>query len=162
LIDWDALTERGGASWVESANDPDGGFPLDNLPYCIFEAGHRFPRVGVRIGDRVLDLAGARGSGILEGLPVEILSACEARTLNKIMACASVSVAALRTRLTTLLHAKADEATLATVGTLLFPVEDATLLKPVEPANYTDFYASIDHATNVGRIFRPDSPLLPN
>lgn len=162
MIDWDAMTERGGASWVESANDSDGGFPLDNLPYCIFQAGQRYERPGVRIGDRILDLDRACRSGILEGLAPAIHAACDARTLNKLMACGAEAIAALRNRLTTLLHSKADEATREAVGAVLSPVSEATLFKPVEPPNFTDFYASIDHAEKVGSIFRPDEPLLPN
>ncbi len=163
MIDWEEMAARGGASWVESANDPDGGFPLDNLPYCVFTCGdRRHPRPGIRIGSLILDLAGASRSGILEGLDHSVLAACHAHTLNKLMACEPAMLAALRTRLLHLLHARADQATRGAMGVLLSPVAESTLLKPVDPPNFTDFYASIDHATNVGRIFRPDTPLLPN
>jgi len=163
LIDWEEMAARGGASWIESANDPDGGFPLDGLPYCIFtSADRRHPRPGIGIGSLILDLADAVRSGILEGLPPCIISACHAHTLNRLMACAPDALAALRARLQHLMHSKADKATRDAVGVLLSPISEAALLKPVDPPNFTDFYASIDHATNVGRIFRPDQPLLPN
>jgi fumarylacetoacetase len=162
LIDWDSMTARGGASWVESANDPDGGFPLDNLPYCIFSAENGRARPGVRIGSLILDLERLSRAGLLEELHSSINAACESRTLNKLMACGAVALAALRNRLKSLLDAGADHATQNAVGELLTPLDEATLLKPVDPQNFTDFYASIDHATNVGRLFRPDQPLLPN
>jgi fumarylacetoacetase len=162
LIDWDSMVARGGASWIESANEPDGGFPLDNLPYCIFSADNGRARPGVRIGAQVLDLERASRSGLLEGLPPSIIAACDSRALNRLMACDAAAVAALRARLQTLLAAAADPATRDAVGALLLPVDEVELLKPVDPPNFTDFYASIDHATNVGRLFRPDNPLLPN
>lgn len=163
MIDWEEMAARGGASWVESANDPEGGFPLDNLPYCVFACGdRRHPRPGIRIGNLILDLAGAARSGILDGLHPEVIAACDAQTLNKLMACKPAALADLRTRLQALLLVKADQATRDAVGALLSPLAGATLLKPLDPPDFTDFYASIDHATNVGRIFRPDTPLLPN
>jgi fumarylacetoacetase len=163
MIDWKEMAARGGASWVESANDPEGGFPLDNLPYCVFTCGERrHPRPGIRIGDLILDLAGASRSGGLEGLDHALLAACHAHTLNKLIACEPAALAALRERLQHLLHKNADRATRDAMGVLLSPVAESTLLKPVDPPNFTDFYASIDHATNVGRIFRPALPLLPN
>jgi fumarylacetoacetase len=162
LIDWDSMTARGGASWVVSANDPEGGYPLDNLPYCVFAPNGGSPRLGVRIGALILDLEHISRSGMLEGLPEQIAAACESHTLNKLMACDPEALKALRGRLKALLDAGADKATQEAAATALSPVEQATFFKPVEPANFTDFYASIDHATNVGRLFRPDQPLLPN
>ena len=162
MIDWDSMTARGGGSWVLSANDPEGGFPLDSLPYCIFSREQRHARPGVRIGAFLLDLEHASRSGLLEQLPADVQSACESRTLNKLMACEPAAVAALRKRLKTLLDAAADKATQDIVGAALSPVEDAKLLRPVDPPNFTDFYASIYHATNVGQLFRPENPLLPN
>lgn len=149
-------------SWVESANDPRCGFPLQSLPYCIFHGEDGRARPGVGIGAFVLDLRSCRGAGLLEGLPACVLAACDAKTLNALLACGAVTHAALRSRLMDLLDARADGATREAVGAALVPREAATLLKPVESANYTDFYASIHHATRVGRLFRPENPLLPN
>ena len=149
-------------SWVESANDPACGFPLQSLPYCIFAGEDGRARPGVCIGACVLDLRWCKGAGLFEGLPAEIQAACETRTLNALMACGAANHAALRSRLMDLLDTGADEATRDVVSAALTPREDATLLKPVESANYTDFYASIHHATRVGRLFRPEQPLLPN
>jgi fumarylacetoacetase len=149
-------------SWLESANDPACGFPLQGLPYCVFAGEDGRVRLGAGIGASILDLRWLKGAGLLEALPAPIQAACEATTLNVLMACEPAAHAALRNRLMDLLDAQADPATRETVGSGLLPREGATLLKPVEPANYTDFYASIHHATRVGKLFRPENPLLPN
>jgi len=149
-------------SWIESANDPLRGFPLQSLPYCVFAGEEGRARIGVGIGAFVLDLQHCARGLLFEGLPSEIQSACTERTLNALMACDASEQDALRTRLIDLLDADANEATREAVGLALTPMGEATLLKPVEPANYTDFYASIHHAARVGRLFRPDQPLLPN
>ena len=156
------MAARGGASWIESANDPDGGFPLDGLPYCIFTTeDRRIARPGVGIGRFILDLERASRSGLLEACLPPSTPPASARTLNKLMACEPTALAALRARLQHLLHSKADQATRDAVGVLLSPMREATLLKPVDPPNFTDFYASIDHATNVGRSSAPTSRCCP-
>ena len=149
-------------SWVESANDAACGFPLQSLPYCIFAGDDRCARPGVGIGTFILDLQMCSRCGLFEGLPESILKACEAQTLNALIACGAAAHTALRKRLMDLLDAKADKATRDAVRAAMVPREGTALLKPVEPGNYTDFYASIDHATRVGRLFRPENPLLPN
>jgi fumarylacetoacetase len=161
-MDNELAVEWSRTSWVESANDPSCGFPLQNLPYCVFSSKETRPRPGVGIGTSVLDLRLLKGAGLLEGLPEPILSACEARTLNPLIACGSAAQTALRNRLTNLLDSSANHATRETVGAALLPIAKITLVKPVEPPNYTDFYASIHHALRVGRLFRPENPLLPN
>ena len=149
-------------SWIESANDPACGFPLQNLPYCVFEVEGRRARPGAGIGTLVLDLEHCSRSGLLEGLPASVQSACLQRTLNALIACGAEAHASLRDRLLHLLDAESDQATQDAVRAALFPVNHVTLCKPVESPDYTDFYASIHHALNVGRLFRPDQPLLPN
>jgi fumarylacetoacetase len=149
-------------SWVESANDPGCGFPLQSLPYCVFAGEDGRPRLGAGIGAFVLDLRWCRGAGLFDGLPAPIQAACEARTLNPLIAGGAKAQAALRNRLMDLLASNGDPATQAAVSVALTPVEDVAFLKPVESANFTDFYASIHHATRVGRLFRPENPLLPN
>ena len=150
-------------SWVESANEPTCGFPLQSLPYCVFAGGDESPHVGVGIGTSVLDLQQCSRAGLLDELPASIRSACEAQTLNSLMACETAAhPAALRARLTDLLDSEADKSTREMVGKAIIPVAGVTLLKPVASANYTDFYASIHHAARVGRLFRPEQPLLPN
>lgn len=156
------MAEWSRKSWVESANDAGNGFPLQSLPYCAFTRDDDPPRPGVGIGDFVLDLRTCNRSGLFEDLPAAVQTACEAQTLNALVACGTAAHAALRDRLMNLLDAEADQATRDTIRAGLTPRVDATFFKPVEPANYTDFYASIQHATNVGLLFRPDQPLLPN
>jgi len=149
-------------SWIESANDPQSGFPLQSLPYCVLEGRDRTAHLGVGIGAFVVDLHQCLRSGILEGLPDPVRSACNGHTLNMLMACEAENHHALRVRLTQLLRSVADKTTQEEVRTALTPMGEAVLLKPVESGNYTDFYASIHHATRVGRLFRPENPLLPN
>lgn len=149
-------------SWIEAANDPACGFPLQGLPYCVFTADGGGPRLGVGIGDQILDLGECSRIGQLEELPAPIQEACRALTLNPLMTCAQEAHSALRERLMDLLGKEADKSTRDTVSAALTPMTAATLFKPVESANYTDFYASIHHAMRVGKLFRPDNPLLPN
>jgi fumarylacetoacetase len=149
-------------SWVESANEPECGFPLQSLPYCIFSGEDGTGRVGVGIGEQVLDLSACSRAGVMEGLPAAVCAALEGRTLNPLLECGTAAHQALRSRLMDLLDARAGGAVLEAVRAALLSMKEALWLKPIEPKNYTDFYASIHHATNVGRIFRPEQPLVPN
>ena len=147
-------------SWIASANR--GAFPIQNLPFGIFQSAQ--PTVGVAIGDQILDLRGCRRAGLLASLPETTAEACAADTLNPLMALGPERWSALRARLSDLLrrdHPHAPDHQRA-LTPLLATMADATMLKPALIGNYTDFYASIDHATNVGRLFRPENPLLPN
>jgi fumarylacetoacetase len=148
-------------SWILSANRPGGAFPIQNLPFGVF-AGASRPTIGVAIGDQVLDLRAC--SGLLAPVPAGTVEACAATTLNPLMALGPVGWPALRARLSDLLridHPQAVDHQEALASHLVARTE-ITMLKPVGIGNYTDFYASIDHARNVGRLFRPDNPLLPN
>jgi fumarylacetoacetase len=150
-------------SWVASANRPGGAFPIQNLPFGVFQwATH--PAIGVAIGDQILDLRGCCHAGLLATLPAEIGEACAAATLNPLMAGGPEYWSPLRARLSDLLRADHPRAPdhQRSVAPHLCAMADATMLKPASIGNYTDFYASIDHATNVGRLFRPENPLLPN
>ena len=146
-------------SWVPGADG--SGFPAEHLPYGVFAeaVGSRLtsagslPRVGVRIGDRVLDLARLVREGRLDG-PFDQPS------LNAFMALGPARWRATRERLTNLV---CDPDAQAAVAPALLPVDEVTLHLPFAVADYVDFYSSIEHATNLGRLFRPDSePLLPN
>jgi fumarylacetoacetase len=152
-------------SWVESANHPETDFPLQNLPYGIFRRSGSLdgPRVGVAIGDFVLDIAGCQGDGVFRKEASAAAKACAASSLNQLMALGQMHWKALRRELHDLLLEDGSGGN--TQGGLrkhLLPRSEAQLLMPVEIGDYTDFYASIYHATNVGRMFRPDNPLLPN
>jgi fumarylacetoacetase len=152
-------------SWVESANDPDAGFPLQSLPYCSFVSSidsERPAHLGVGIGTFVLDLHDLSQSGLIASLSPSIQAACAASQLNPLMHCGREAWSILRRALMDLLRDDASPAQRQAVTHLLVPLENISFVKPVPIENYTDFYASIDHATNVGKLFRPDQPLLSN
>jgi fumarylacetoacetase len=158
------------ASWVESAQDPATDFPIQNLPFGVFRrrGAREAPRVGVAIGDRVLDVSAARDAGLLAGGDaVAAAERCRFSALNGLMALGPRHWSALRLALSRLLRAGGDAADAvrrdpALGERLLVPMADAELLLPAEVGDYSDFYASVHHATNVGSMFRPDNPLLPN
>lgn len=150
------------ASWVESANDPASDFPLQNLPYGVF-LHHEERRIGVAIGDSIFDLGGCAESGLLVGLSSTIAEACCSEDLNELMSLGTVLWSALRSAIVALLDAdQADKRTRDRVAKLLVPMSQATMCLPARIGDYTDFYACIHHATRVGKLFRPESPLLPN
>ncbi len=149
-------------SWVTDANDEATDFPLQNLPYGVFRSGPvATPRLGVAIGQSIFDLAAAAQFGLL---PESTTDACRQTSLNDLMALGAPGWSALRSRLSELLGADT-----CPVGPLrlraescLTPMAGATMFLPAHIGDYTDFYASIFHATNVGTMLRPDNPLLPN
>lgn len=148
-------------SWVDSANVPDADFPLQNLPFGAFTSNAaRTPRLGVAIGDKILDFFAAAHAGLL---PEEAAAACQQPTLNALLALGAPAWSALRARLSELLGADTcSAADRERVETCLVPARVCTLHLAVATRDYTDFYASIHHATNVGSMLRPDNPLLPN
>ena len=149
-------------SWVSSANAPGGDFPLQNLPFAIFRragSGESF-RGGVAIGDQVLDLGALHALAPFAGLAAEALAACAAPALNAFMAQGHEAVSALRAALSAALR---TGSTLEPgLRGLLVPQAAAEYQVPADVGDFTDFYSSIHHATAVGRLFRPDNPLLPN
>ena len=149
-------------SWVESAHRPGTDFPIQNLPFGVFrDRERREPaRVGVAIGDFVLDLDRAVGLGLFATVDREVQAALRARVLNPLMALGRGASGQVRTRVFALVSEGAPDR--KTTADCLVPLEMADLLLPVDIGDYTDFYASIHHATNVGSMFRPESPLLPN
>ena len=149
-------------SWVDSANDAMSDFPIDNLPYGVFHHGER-DRIGVAIGDQILDLHGCANHGLLQALSSESVDACRAEVLNPLMSLGPGAWSALRRRLIAMLKADGADLQIRTqVEQFLVPMRDVAMRLPAQIGDYTDFYASIHHATRVGRLFRPDSPLLPN
>ena len=140
-------------SWVESANDhPD--FPIQNLPLGIFSPGNHAARPGVAIGDHILELGGVAGL-----LPDAVAHTLAGNTLNALMGLPQGDRIAMRRRLSELLS---EETHLALVEPLLYRADECALHLPAAIGDYTDFYVGIHHATNVGALFRPDNPLLPN
>jgi fumarylacetoacetase len=149
-------------SWVESANDSITDFPLQNLPFGVFSTKSLDPRIGVAIGDLVLDVRAAAEQGLLRALNPALQQVCTLLTLNRLMSQGRRAATALRSRLIELLRSDAGPEVRAKVERLLRPVTEVTMHLPAAIGDYTDFYASIYHATNVGKLFRPDNPLLPN
>ncbi len=152
-------------SWVESANRA-GDFPLQNLPFGVFRArGEDEPgRVGIAIGDMVLDLTACHDEGWFSGLAERASAACAAPALNPLMRLGAECRAELRRQVSALLGADspAYRSNRRLGDRILVAQSDAELLLPAAIGDYTDFYASVHHATNVGSMFRPDNPLLPN
>ncbi|MGA3562873.1 fumarylacetoacetase [Melissospora conviva] len=140
-------------TWVEGADGTPYG--LQNLPYGVFRRGDGAARIGVRIGDLVLDLTAAEEAGlVLAG------GAFGAATLNEFMALGRAQWTTVRRRIRELL---AEPEHRAAVEPLLVPLAQVRMAMPFAVGDYVDFYSSAHHATNVGRIFRPDqAPLLPN
>jgi fumarylacetoacetase len=148
-------------SWVETANLPDADFPLENLPYGVFRHESK-SRIGVAIGDEVLDLHGCATLGLFGSLAPATVSACTAESLNSLMELGPQSWSALRRRLLELLDEGAQPELQEQIQPLLIPIHAVQMQLPAQIGDYTDFYASIHHATRVGKLFRPDNPLLPN
>ena len=149
-------------SWVSSANVPGCDFPIQNLPLAVFRRagrGENF-RCGVAIGDSVLDLGALDMLSPFGGLGAEALAACGEPSLHRLMTLGRAARVALRHGLSECLRESAPRAT--ELATALIPQSQAEFTSPVRIGNYTDFYTSIHHATAVGRLFRPEQPLLPN
>jgi fumarylacetoacetase len=149
-------------SWVPAANLPGCDFPIQNLPFAVLRrsgSDENF-RCGVAIGDSVLDLGALDMLSPFEGLAAEALTACAEPSLRRLMALGRAAWVALRGSLSQWLREGTPRA--AELGTALIPQRDVEFSLPARIGNYTDFYASIHHATAVGRLFRPDQPLLPN
>ena len=154
-------------SWVASANRAGTDFPIENLPYGVFRKRGKSdaPRVGVAIGDQVLDIGRCGQNGLFEGASDFAASACQAPSLNFLMSLGPPHWAALRARIIELLSESCPDLRQQHDGLLaktLIPMADAEMFVPCEIGGYTDFAASIHHATRVGNIFRPANPLHPN
>jgi fumarylacetoacetase len=149
-------------SWLASANAPGCDFTLQNLPFAVFrrKGSHEAFRGGVGIGDQVLDLAAAARAGVFSGPAAKAATAATQDKLNALMALGPASWSALRLALSRALrHGAPDPARLQAC---LVPQSEVEYDLPARIGDYTDFYTSVHHATNIGRQFRPDNPLLPN
>ena len=161
----DDTHDPGARSWVESANADAADFPIQNLPFGVFRRrGTTDAKIGIAIGDRVLDVAGLVSDGLLkdDASTAAVAGACKSTSLNPLMALGAGPRRALRRRVHSLLRDDASAPDQAAVSRHLAAQADVEMLVPAEIGDYTDFYASIFHATNVGKLFRPDNPLLPN
>ena len=149
-------------SWVESANTAGTDFPIQNLPLGVFRrAGSSEPlRAGVAIGDQVLDLSMAAAANAIAAEVAALLRADANGGLNTFMAAGQPARVALRRALS--LALTQGSSLQAALTAALVPQVQAEMALPCRIGDYTDFYASIHHATKIGTLFRPDNPLLPN
>lgn len=164
--DWRATLDPARKSWVDTANDPAGDFPIQNLPFGIFsDAKHAARRAGVALGDRIVDLAALARAGLVTLPAGADAGVFAAPTLNAFIALGRDAWRSVRVQLSALFardNARLrDDAALR--AQVLVAQRDATLHLPVDIPGYTDFYSSKEHATNVGSMFRdPKNALLPN
>ena len=149
-------------SWVASANSETCAFGLQNLPYGVAAAGNAAePVIVVAIGDQALNLSACAGAGLLDELfGADARSILCREDLNSLMACSPAEWRALRFWLHGALRAGSEMR--SRIEGFLLPIESLQMRVPARIGDYTDFYCSVEHATNVGKLFRPDNPLLPN
>lgn len=144
-------------SWVADANG-HMDFPIQNLPLGVFRPRGGVAQPGIAIGDHILSLSALGRSGLIDGDAKIACNAADGQTtLNSLLSLGAPYRMALRRAVSKLLAKGSAERT-----ELLYIAADCELMMPVRVGDYTDFYAGIHHAQNVGRIFRPDNPLLPN
>ena len=159
----DPTTDPALGSWVPVP--PDSEFPIQNLPYGVFRRPGERARVGVAIGNRILDLDVVAEAGLFDGHAALPWAVFARGSLNQFMALGRPTWQAVRRRVSELLSYDNREIrdTWGLAEKALVPQPETELLAPFEVADYIDFYSSLEHATNLGRLFRPDSePLLPN
>ena len=148
-------------SSVASANGhPE--FPIQNLPLGVFSPAGGKPRGGIAIGESIFDLPAALKLGLFSGLAADAAQAASGGTLNALLALPRESRHALRHAVGDLLDAKNSGAIEGRQAQLLYRAADCQLALPAMVGDYTDFFAGIHHATNAGKLLRPDNPLLPN
>ncbi len=149
-------------SWVNVPVNSD--FPIQNLPFGIFCSSQRSARVGVAIGDQILDLNAVAEFGYFDAIRFD-KKVFSQSTLNPFIALGKSITSSVRERISELLDEKnkALQSQTSARDTCLIPMKDAELLMPIHIGDYTDFYSSIDHATNMGLMLRdPENALLPN
>ena len=149
-------------SWVESANIENSDFPIQNLPFASFKlkGSNEDFRVGVAIGDQVIDLKAVFALDIFDGDVQAALEQCCNTQLNAFMSMGKHFWSALRQALSKALTTGSELQ--AKLVSSLIAQADVVYALPCQIGDYTDFYTSIHHATSVGKKFRPDNPLLPN
>ena len=149
-------------SWVESANDPNTDFPIQNLPFCVYEFGTTEPVLGIGfiIGDKILDIYGCINDDLLQNEAIAQFASFRFWTLNAIGGFDARVLSDLRRQAIYLLSEKNQDR--VATAEHLYSISDVRFEPAFKIGDYTDFYCSIYHATNVGSMFRPDNPLMPN
>ncbi|HMD72999.1 MAG TPA: fumarylacetoacetase [Steroidobacteraceae bacterium] len=158
----DVTNDPNRRSWVSTANQSDADFPIQNLPIAVFRryGSSAAYRGGIAIGDQIVDLAALAATSAFSGEAAAALAAAARPKLNELMQMGRRSWSALRHALFAgLLEGSTLHSTLLQC---LVPQAEAEYSVPADIGDFTDFYASIHHATAVGRLFRPDNPLTPN
>src|SRR5580765_6192354 len=122
-------------SWVDTANHPDTDFPLENLPYGVCRHDGR-TRIGIAIGDQILDLAACAEQGLLAALDTEIRAACIGESLNALMSLGQPAWSSLRRDITSLLSHQAEPTTQARAMPLLLPMRDVEMQLPARIGDY--------------------------
>lgn len=146
-------------TWVRIA--PDSAFGLENLPYGVFVAEDGQPHIGVAVGEEIFDLHAAASAGVFDGVVGHAV--LQAPTLNLLLAAGRDAWTALRSRVREALAGGTSLLDGLNRDALLTSRADTHMLLPFAPGDYVDFYSSIEHATNLGKIFRPDGEaLMPN
>ena len=149
-------------SWVAAANAPGSDFTVQNLPYGAFRrkgTSDSF-RIGAAIGDQILDLQVAHQAGLFEGAARDAAALLQGATLNAFMGAGPAAWSELRLALSRALRSGSKDQ--AKLTGALVAQSDAEMTVPASIGDYTDFFTSIHHATSVGKLFRPDNPLMPN
>jgi fumarylacetoacetase len=155
MVEADATHDPNRATWVDGADEhPD--FPIQNLPLGVFSVKDGEPRIGTAIGDKILDLRAVAAAGFFTPAAAALLSQ---PTLNDYLGANASVRLAIRRQVSTLLSAPVHQAKIAPH---LHNAADCTMHLPARIGDYTDFYTGIHHANNIGKLFRPDNPLLPN
>lgn len=149
-------------SWVKSANVEGTPFPIQNLPFGVYRVSENSSSIGVAIGDSVLDIRATIQAKLLDPVSSEVRTAFQSSLLNDLMSLAPKYWSELRRGLFRLLHESASSAQQRATEALLVPQNAVAMELPCRVGDYTDFYAGIFHAQNVGKLFRPQNPLLPN
>jgi fumarylacetoacetase len=151
-------------SWVASANAEDTDFPIQNLPFGVFSRkGQADRRIGVAIGDQIVDISECDKANVWGEAGRDVARACAEPTLNRLAQSDPESLSKFRARLSEVLSGDPESSGIKPLpDRSLITMADVEMHMPFEIGDYTDFYASIYHATNVGKLFRPENPLLPN
>ena len=153
-------------SWIDSANEAGCDFPIQNLPFGLFTvAGDDRPRIGVAIGDKVMDCGALGRRGLLDDhCEPAARDALASTSLNDFLALGRAHWRAVRERMSALLRSDMPvlKDDMDAREACFFALSEVELHLPMDIGDYTDFYASLSHATNIGSMFRPDNPLMPN
>lgn len=154
--------DAGLQSWVTSANTGKSDFPIQNLPFAVFrrKSSSEAFRGGVAIGDQVLDMVAVRDAKALSSAVQAQVEAAAQSQLNQLMGMTRAQWSALRLALSRALRSGAAEE--AALKACLVPQAEVEYAVPAQIGDYTDFYTSVHHATNVGKLFRPTNPLMEN